>query len=140
MQYLIGSLVTAAVMLLVFSRINPFRPKPLKVKIGYSQSYVYSLIKPYMYLNTIIANIKKDTQVTVFERSLYVRVVLTSESAYWIKDNAFYVADIEDGEVIKETTRVVDIMGMDKVELDKMASIVERLREGLDDDYSNPGK
>jgi len=140
MQYLIGSLVTAAVMLLVFSRINPFGSKPLRVKIGYSQSYVYSLIRPYMYLNTIIANIKKDTQVTVFERSLYVRVVLTNESAYWIKDNAFYVADIEDGEVIKETTRVVDIMGMDKVELDKMASIVERLREGLDDDYSNPGK
>lgn len=140
MEYLIGSIVTAAIMLLAFNKIKSFQQKPLKINIGYSQSYVYSLIKPYVYLNSIINSIKKDTQTTVFERSLYVRVVLTGESAYWIKDNAFYIADVQNGEVLKETTRIVDTMGMDRVELDKMVSIVEELRKGLDDDRSDSGK
>ena len=140
MEYLIGSLLTAIVMLILFNKKSASEKKSLRVNIGYSQSHVYSLIRPYIYIDEMINKIKKDTQSSMFEKSMYVRVIFTNDGAYWIKDNTFYVADIEDGEVLKETTRVVDIMGMDTVELDKMSLIVERLREGLDDDYSNSGK
>jgi hypothetical protein len=49
---------------------------------------------------------------------------------YWIVNNTFYVADIVDGNVEENTTRLVDTMTMDKVQLDKIMFIVEKLREG----------
>jgi hypothetical protein len=50
--------------------------------------------------------------------------------AYWIKDNLFYTADMSiDGNVNKDTTRIVDTMTMNSVQLDKMMFIIDRLRE-----------
>jgi hypothetical protein len=64
---------------------------------------------------------------------------MIENSAYWVKDNVFYMADLVSGEVNPETTRVVDTMGMDSVELDKMLFIMDRLREGLDNDSGGTG-
>ena len=64
---------------------------------------------------------------------------MTDDRAYWIKDNTFYEANLVDGEVDKNTTKVVDTMTMDKVELDKMAFIVQKLTEGTRNDFGNPG-
>lgn len=69
-----------------------------------------------------------------------IRVIIMDNSAYWIKDNTFYVADMsEDGTVNKDTTRVVDTMAMNKVQLDKMVFIVDKLTEGLYDDSGSSG-
>jgi len=58
-------------------------------------------------------------------------------NAYWIKDNVFYMADMSsDGMVDKDTTRIVDTMAMNKVQLDKMMFIIDRLRE---DTYDSGG-
>lgn len=66
--------------------------------------------------------------------------MLTTETqAYWIKNNTVYVAEIENGIVLNETTKVVDIMGMDKVQLDEMMFIIEKLTEGNINDNWNPG-
>jgi len=43
------------------------------------------------------------------------------------------VADIVDGQVDKSNSQEVDTMSMDKVQLDEMMFIVEKLREGEDD-------
>ena len=52
------------------------------------------------------------------------------EQAYWIKDNVFYTADMDGDYVDKDTTRRVDTMAMNTVQLDKMMFIVDKLREG----------
>ena len=60
--------------------------------------------------------------------------------AYWIKDNVFYTADMAmNGNVDKDTTRTVDTMTMNKVQLDKMMFIIDRLREEAFDDRGGTG-
>ncbi len=61
------------------------------------------------------------------------------DQAYWIKDNTFYTADMVQGTVDKETTRIVDTMTMNKVQLDKMIFIIDRLREEAFDDRWGSG-
>jgi len=56
------------------------------------------------------------------------------DQAYWIKDNIFYTADVMGDGVDKDTTRRVDTMVMNKVQLDKMMFIIDRLREGNSND------
>ena len=58
------------------------------------------------------------------------RAIVVDDSMYWIVNNEFYVADIVNGNVEENTTRLVDTMTMDKVQLDKIMFIVEKLREG----------
>ena len=59
------------------------------------------------------------------------RVLIIDNEAYWIKNNTVFMAEVINGEVEKETTREVDTMAMDKVQLKKMIFIVEKLKEGL---------
>jgi hypothetical protein len=61
---------------------------------------------------------------------MYTRVVFLENQAYWIKNNTLFVADMEEGFVDEQTTREVDTMGMDRVQLEKVIHIVEALTEG----------
>lgn len=64
------------------------------------------------------------------EEKTNVKVIILEDKAYWVKDNAFYVADISKNGIDQNTTHVLDIMNMDKVQLDKIMFIVDRLRDG----------
>lgn len=105
-----------------------------------SQSYIHSLISPY------IPKIDDDLpffagQVNNDDDRDSIKVIIIDNSAYWIKDNTFYTAFVDDsGMVDKDTTRVVDTMTMDTVELDKMLFIMDRLREGLTNDSGSSGQ
>ena len=77
---------------------------------------------------------KPNRQSAKHEQATNIRVIIMDNQAYWIKDNVFYTADILRGNVDKETTRRVDTMTMDKVQLDKMMFIIDKLREGTFDD------
>ena len=59
--------------------------------------------------------------------------------AYWIKDNVFYTANMIGDNVDKDTTRTVDTMAMNRVQLDKMMFIIDRLREEALDDSGSSG-
>ncbi len=64
---------------------------------------------------------------------------MTGTKAYWISDNKVLEAPInEDGRIDFESALPIDTMGMDKVELDKISFIVDRLTEGNSNDSSNP--
>jgi hypothetical protein len=73
----------------------------------------------------------------ILEKS-QIRIIFSENRAYWIKNNMFLQADLVDGEVDDSTTKVVDTMTMDKVELDKMIFIVQKLTEGITNDGGNP--
>ena len=55
---------------------------------------------------------------------------MVENKAYWVKDNLFYVADMENGIIDADSTRPLDIMSMDKVQLDKILFIIDRLKDG----------
>ena len=66
-------------------------------------------------------------------------IILEDQQAYWIKDNIFYKAPIDGQSIDKESAEQVDTMHMDKVQLDKMLFIMDKLREGINDDSRGSG-
>ncbi len=80
------------------------------------------------------------TQSKKRERMENIKVIIMDNSAYWIKDNAFYTAEVDQfGTVDRDTTRIVDTMGMDDVQLDQMLFIIDRLKEETFNDRGGSG-
>jgi hypothetical protein len=80
-----------------------------------------------------------DRQSNRHDKNVNIKVIIMDDQAYWIKDNIFYMADMLHGNVDKETTRKVDTMTMDRIQLDKMIFIIDRLREEAFDDRRGTG-
>jgi len=135
MEYLIGAIVAIGSYIVLMKYANTLKVEEDSYAVTYSQSYIYEMIKPAMQATT---NMMPDVphQSTNYLKNVYMKIMVVKNKAYWIKDNRFIVADIVDGEVQKENAKEVDTMNMDKVELDEMLFIVEKLREGEDDSRS----
>ncbi len=139
MEYFIGSFSTMMVLYFVGKYGNPRRfNKDKIVSIKYRQSSMHEMVKHLIPIQSFLKKIP-ETQSLKHEKRTNVKVIIVDECAYWVKNNIFYMAEMEDGFIDKETTRIVDTMGMDKVELDKMLFIMDRLREGEKDDRSSSG-
>lgn len=137
MEYLVGSITTLAIVLVAGVVFKRTIKKDLR-SIAFSQSYVHSMVYPYMLTNSEIKD-SKPSQASKHLGSLFVRIVVVDGFAYWIKDNIFYMAEMEGEDVLKETAKQVDTMAMDKVQLNKMLFIVEKLTEGTINDSRNAG-
>jgi len=138
MEYFIGSIVMLAVIVTLRLLSNRFFSEDIP-RVNQSQTYIHNLIGPYMLDNE---ELRKPivSQTTKHLDKMFVRVVITDDKAYWIQDNIFYVADSVDGDVDKSTAQEVDTMAMDKVQLNKIMIVVEKLREGAYDDSWDAGK
>jgi hypothetical protein len=110
--------------------VRPLIRYTQSLKIEATKNFLKKIIEP--------KPIRK-TQSTQHMSKMTTRVLFLNDSAYWIKNNALYVADLINGEVVEESARKVDTMGMDKVQLDKTIFIVTKLTEGLEDDRSDTG-
>jgi hypothetical protein len=82
---------------------------------------------------------QKPTQSANHEKSIHLKVLFIGEEAYWIKENALFIADQEDGIVKEDTARRVDTMGMNSVQLDRLIYIVDVLNEGNENDRGYTG-
>jgi len=78
--------------------------------------------------------IKVRTQSKLHHDKTNIKVIIFDNEAYWIKDNIFYKAPLVNELIDKEAANQVDTMGMDKVQLDKMLFIMDKLREGIEND------
>lgn len=78
--------------------------------------------------------IKSKTQSKLHYDKANIKVIIFDNDAYWIKDNIFYKAPLVDELIDKEAAEQVDTIHMDKVQLDKMLFIMDKLREGINDD------
>lgn len=118
--------------------LNDKNVKANKVaSLTYRQSYVFDLIAPY--LDATHFQVLPDTQAYRHESKNKLRVFLYNNKAYWIKDNGLYHADIVNGEIDESSTKVVDTMALDKVQLDEMVFIVQQLTEGMTNDGGSAG-
>jgi hypothetical protein len=142
MEYLLGSLITLITIFITNRIINKSTNTALKSKpIFYSQSVIHSTLAPLLPSNKeLLAAERKSTQSKKHMLKNSIRVLLTDDRAYWIKDNIFYTAEVINGLVQEETTNKVDIMGMDDVQLKEMSFIVEKLTEGIDDENRYSGQ
>jgi hypothetical protein len=140
MQYLIGSILGMVAIILCLKLVNT-KQNVKTVSVDISQSKIYEVIKPAIPILEILERLKpKETQASKYEKSLLVRVMVVEGEAYWIKDSVVYQAHLDQEENIdKESTKVVDIINMDDIQLKKIMFIIDKLTEGLDDDSSNTG-
>ena len=76
----------------------------------------------------------KKSQSKNHEKETNVRVIIVDGQAYWVKDNIFYNAPLINDMVDKDSAQKVDTSSMDKVQLDQMLFILDKLREGISDD------
>jgi ribosomal 30S subunit maturation factor RimM len=139
MEYIIGFL-SAFVFVFLFIQIQ-YRYDVLKENIKLarsSQSTRHTMVGAAQSFN-LVKTKKRDSQSNRHDKNINIKVIIMDDQAYWIKDNTFYMADMSHGNVDKETTRVVDTMTMNKVQLDKMIFIIDRLREEAFDDRWGSG-
>lgn len=142
MDYIIGfwlalSSVSVVVWYVTNKRVDNF--EKFNTTIRYRQSHVHNLVAPLLPPEVFVKK-RKPTQASKHEASTNIRVIIMDDMAYWIKDHTFYSASMgPDGTVDKETTTQVDTMHMNKVQLDKMVFIVDKLTEGLQNDNGDPG-
>ena len=141
MEFVIGAL-TSLIIAYVVSRIIVRQNALLKFDFPrYNQSHNHQLLKPIMGQADFYISIpaKIQTQATDHFDSKHTRVVIMDEYAYWISEQKLWCAPLNDEGVDKNYTKEVDTMGMDKVELNKMITVVDKLTEGKQNDGGSPG-
>ena len=133
MEYFLGSILTMIGMFvttrLVSSQKTIINDNPFR----YSQSHIHETISP------LIPNLKfykKEIvrQSTNQEEKTNIKVVIFDNKAYFVKDGTFYCAEMHGTEIDGANATLVDTMGMDKVQLDKMLFIMDQLRDGKKND------
>jgi len=132
MDFLLGTVTTTLILFIfVVFLINKRNKREPFFLIRYSQSHIHRILSPLLPQVDQISKISnKDNQSSKHLKNTNVRVLIVEGKAYWTKNNVFYVSDIVDGDVDKNNAQVVDTMGMNKVELDKMLFIIDQLRKG----------
>jgi hypothetical protein len=140
MEYFVGSIVTLIAVSLVIRALKVGESEIKAIPpIRYSQSYIYAMVAPYIRREPSFLD-RKESQATKILEDMYIRTVFLDDKAYWIYENKFFMADSKDGEILHDTRREVDTMSMDKVQLNKMIYIIEKLTEGKKNDSGNSGE
>lgn len=140
MEYLIGSI--AALLAIYYGNkiLNKTEDQNPANYIKYSQSHIYELVKDIIPTNAEIEKMfPPKSQSWLHNQNQYLNVIIHDGKAYWIKENVFYTADFADGDIVKDTTKQVDTMSMNKVELDKIIFIVDKLTKGNGNEDSDSG-
>lgn len=100
-------------------------------KHKYRQSSIYEMIKDVIPKQRFDKT-KVITQSQKHIQKNMLKVVITEGKAYWILDNVFYTAKAINGRVDEETIKPLDIESMPAKELDKMLSILDDLKQGVE--------
>lgn len=131
MEYFLGSIITIVVIyfakFFLSKTIDDYTK--LNVDTDYSQSRIFDIVEPFMPVGGGLED-RPVTQMSKYIEQTEIKVLFFENKAYWIKDGTFYVADTNGREVLHNTATGVDTMSMDRVQLDKIMFIVERLTEG----------
>ena len=126
--------LTVTILLVLFTYV--FASRSAKSPQIVSQSmllYRYNSAKKYS------RKLVTKTQSTKHYDKTNVKVIILDNQAYWIKDNIFYRAPLVGQSIDKDLAEEVDTISMDRVQLDKMLFIMDKLREGINDDSRGSG-
>lgn len=133
LEYFLGSFLTIVTAFFLYKK-NNVNYRTTNVKI--SQSRTAELLRPFLVQRP---KVKKDRQSDIHNKKINIRVLIMDDRAFWIKNHIVYSAEVEGNEVIKNSAVEVDMMGLNKVELDKMLFIIDKLNERQEDDNRSSG-
>jgi len=135
MNNLYGALALTVPLLLVIGYIMFFKRGTVYEPMM-TQSMIHS---QYSRQRKYIEKINRKSQSKIRKEKENVRVIIVENEAYWIKDNGFYTAPMVNNLISKDSAIQVDTSTMDKVQLDKMLFILDKLREGVGNDSRGTG-
>lgn len=124
----IGTTVTILLLLYIYILKNKIKNNRQPIVSQSMLQYRYSNRKRNS------RKIKVRTQSKVHYDKTNIKVIIFDNDAYWIKDNIFYKAPLVNELIDKDSAEQVDTIHMDKVQLDKMLFIMDKLREGISDE------
>lgn len=139
MEYFLGSLITFAYFI-IFNRLynNSAKDRRIYTPI-FSQTRKIQLIKDYLIISTTPRQ-KKNTQSAKYLSKKSIKAFFWEDSVYWIENGYLVTAKINGNQIEETTKKRVDTHSLNKVELDKMIFIVDKLTEGNKNDSGNSGK
>ena len=137
MEYILAIGLTLA---MSWSIIELNRYKVLKTlnNVRYSQSDIHQRILDIVPAKTN-NKIEIESQSAKHAASTMIKIIVIDDKAYWVKDNVFYFADTNNGDIVGPTAEPVDISAMSKKDIDKMLFILDNLRKGNKHDSSSAG-
>jgi hypothetical protein len=138
MQYIIASgltLVVSWAILVIIKKLNNKKHSSLL----YRQSDMHKMLMYFFSLN-VIEKEKPLSQLQKRVEKNMLKVLVVENKAYWVLDNAFYVADAFDNEVNPESAKPVNIEDMSRSDMEKMLFILDSLKDGeVENDRSSSG-
>lgn len=138
MEYILGFLITL-ISLFVFNKMtNKIENDKIIVPI-FTQSRKVQLLKKYID-TTIQTKQNNKTQSSQYSKRNSIRAFFLGNDVYWIENGFLVTALLVNNQIDESTKKRVDTHALDKVELDKITFIVDKLTEGNKDDSGNSGK
>ena len=138
MDYILGSFTTTMTIVVVYVCLvlikNKLEKEISRFSIKYSQSRLLTLTKDIFLPKEEVVIERQSSQ---FKKAKGIRVIISDNLAYWIKDNCVYVADMVNGYIVQDSARKLDIFALDDVELKRVEFIIDKLTEGLGNDSWN---
>lgn len=113
--------------------------KVLIKKYVYRQSTMHQLAKMVLPSNAEI-KLSKASQFNKYLKNKTIRIITAPDGkAYWVKNNKFYMSDMNDGEFDPSQGKEIDTSTMTKKEIDKLLLILDNLNGGISNDRGSSG-
>lgn len=138
MEYFVGFLVSV----ISFIILNKIVKNVAKHKIAipvFTQSRKLALVKHYI-ISSLEPKEQPKKQSTEYLKKNSIMAYFWGSNVYWIENGFLVTAKLKDNQIDEDTKKKVDTHSLDKVELDKMIFIVDKLTEGKKNDSSDSGK
>jgi hypothetical protein len=145
MDFLMGSISASLAIFLSYKVISraiwDSQVYPLKIKTYQSHKHQTLVDAGYSskWMSDEEAPLLK-TQATDFHDRQAIRILIVETKAYWIDRHILYTADVVNGDMDQNTAKPIDTMVLDKVQLDKIMFVVDKLTERYNGEDSDPGK
>jgi hypothetical protein len=137
MEYLFAIGLTLATVWSIIE-FNRYKVSKILMDIHYRQSDIHETIRSIVPRK--INNKKEiESQSAKHAASTMIKIIVIDNKAYWVKDNVFYFAETNSGDIVDVTAKPVEISDMSKQDIDKMLFILDNLRKGNVNDSSSAG-
>lgn len=117
---------------------NRYKVSNILSNIHYSQSDIHQRIIEVV-PKRVSNKIKIESQSAKHAANTMIKIIVIEDKAYWVKDNVFYFAETNSGDIVDVTAKPVEISDMSKQDIDKMLFILDNLRKGNENDSSSAG-
>jgi hypothetical protein len=119
-------------------RLNGYKVSKTLTDIKYRQSDIHESIRTLI-PKKLNNKEKIESQSAKHAANTMIKIIVIDNRAYWVKDNVFYSADTDNGDIVSPTAEPVDISTMSKKDIDKMLFILDNLRKGIQNDSGSSG-